>query len=71
MPDRVNAVASCRHCTRLEPVRLTGELYASVPVCCGDAMRVTAMLPYAMDREAIRTLERSGDGEQEKTEALG
>lgn len=63
MGDLVNAVASCRHCNRLEPVRLTGELYASVPVCCGDAMRVTAMLPYAMDREAIRTLERSdGDG---------
>lgn len=35
--DRVNAVAACRHCNRLEPVRLAGELYASVPVCCGDA----------------------------------
>lgn len=63
MTDRVHAVASCRHCARLEPVRLNGELYAAVPVCCGVVMRVTAMLPYAMERARIRMLERSGDDE--------
>ncbi len=61
MADRVNAVASCRHCASLEPVRLTGELYAAVPTCCGDAMRVTAMLPYAMDSEKIQTLKGTRD----------